>query len=394
MEKKTIPASPLRIRSYYPNFYSDKLISYVSLRLARFMNDGAVEADVMGICSDKSLVPFKRGKRIYRDAVPPGLAWKIAKRLFPMAAIQSFADRRYLAGLRGGDIAYVWPNASVRLYRKLKARGLTIVSERINTLLSNSKRVLDAEFASLGIPPSHGLTDRAVAEELECMNLSDYIFSPSPGVTGSLLAAGIPDGKIIRTSYGLESHEIYGRRAPKGPGQKVTALFVGSINVRKGVPLLLEAWKKADADARLVVVGSVAPEIKDLFGRAMAACPSIEHVNFVEDLSPLFKQADFFILPSVEEGSPLVTYLALGASLPMIVSEMGGGGVVGDSKEALVIDPHQEGRFVEAIRAMCRDASLRGRMSEASAARALEYTWERVAARRRDALLSKLEKRP
>ena len=80
-------------------------------------------------------------------------------------------------------------------------------------------------------------------------------------------------------------------------------------------------------------------------------------------MKPVFRQADLFVLPSIEEGSPLVTYLALGASLPMIVSPMGAGGVVQEGGgEALFIDPYNQQQFVDALRQLAYDPTLREKM--------------------------------
>ena len=44
----------------------------------------------------------------------------------------------------------------------------------------------------------------------------------------------------------------------------------------------------------------------------------------------------------MKEGSPLVTYMAFGAGLPLLVSPIGGGGVATNGEDAVVIDPHDE----------------------------------------------------
>lgn len=394
----------VRIRAYYPNYFGDDLIAYVSLRIVKYFNDRHVRADVMGICSDRSVIDFKRlrplhaprkgdspvWRRIYRDAFPPGLIWAVARRILNPARISAIAEFIFFKTLKKGDIVYLWPGASVDLYRKIHASGYVIVSERINTLLSTSKRILDEEYKKLGIHPGHGLTLHALKEESSCMSIADYIFSPSPAVAASIIAAGIPGRKILKTSYGLEDHEILTARTASEKNRPLTAIFVGTVCVRKGIHLLLEAWVKADIEARLVIVGRISPEAESMLDAALKVRSDIEHMDFVEDLEPVYRSADFMILPSLEEGSPLVTYLALGARLPLIVSAMGGGGVIEHMREGFVIDPHDTDAFADAIATMVNDEGLRSRMSEAAGARASRYTWDRVSRRRRDLLLSRV----
>jgi len=389
-------AEVLTLRAFYPNFFTDRQIAYVCLRLIEHLEeDGKVAATVMGLSSDETVGRYRHrsrstGRAIYSDAIPRGIPWSVARRLLGSEAILRLAEASYLRQLRTGEVAYLWPGASLALHRRIKARGQVIVTERINTLRSNSKTILDREYAELGIPADHGITDNSAHIELACMQSTDYIFSPSPAVAASLTRAGIPPERIINTSYGLRSSEILQRTAEAPPERPMTVLFVGRICVRKGIHLLLKAWERAAIDGKLRIVGDVAPEIADLFSKYLRTHDSVEHFGYVADLRPCFEEADVFILPSLEEGSPLVTYLALGASLPLIVSPMGAGGVVTDLEQGFVVDPKDEERLAAAIQRLAGDAALRNAMGRAAGRTAREYTWDKVGARRRRQLLEKL----
>jgi glycosyltransferase involved in cell wall biosynthesis len=401
---KRITKTPLRVRAFYPNFFSDVLIAMAALRTVMFIIDDGVEADLMGISSDSSMRRYKRpllpedapiGEQrlvppIYRDAFEPGIVWAVVRRFFSAERIKALAERRFLSGLRKGDIAYLWPGCSLDLYRKAKARGCTVVSEMINTRLGSSMELLDAEFRALGLTPFREFTREQAEEELESMAQCDFIFSPSPAVTRSILSAGISEAKVLPTSYGLKRAEILDKPTAAIPGRRLTALFAGRICVRKGVHLLLGAWRKAGVDARLVVVGRIAPEMDPFFNSTLRDMPNVEYREFVKDLKPLYRDADFFILPSLEEGSPLVTYLALGAGLPSIVSPMGSGDAVEDGKEGIVVDPHDEEAFAAAIRRMVEDGEMRARMASAARQKATEYTWDVVGRRRLGALRARV----
>ena len=89
-----------------------------------------------------------QGLASYRDAIAPGLPWALARRAFSTEAITRFAERRFLSGLEEGDIAYLWPGSSLRLYRAVKARGNLLVTERVNTLVENSIAILDISDSS------------------------------------------------------------------------------------------------------------------------------------------------------------------------------------------------------------------------------------------------------
>jgi glycosyltransferase involved in cell wall biosynthesis len=391
-----------RIKAFYPNFFSDELISYVSLRITKYFNDNNTLADVMGTSSNHTVDPFKHfnvaqhnenqkpdARRIYRDAIPLWL-WKPFNKILSAGLIHRLAEYRFLNSLRKTDIAYLWPGSSLWLYRRVKAKGCRIVTEMINTMQSTSKMILDREYNALNIPFNHTISQQDAEKDIEAAKLSDFIFSPSPGVSDSIISAGIEESKILASSYGLKKQEILNHQRNGDGGAKLTLLFVGQICVRKGIHLLLDAWTNAHVDGKLRIVGRISPEISDLFDKYLKGCTTIEHVPYVNDLKPIYKGADIFILPSLEEGSPLVTYLALGAAMPIIASPMGAGGVITDGKEGAIVDPHDREQLIGAIQALFNSPRLRKEMSLAAGEKAEQYTWDKVAARRKKLLLEKI----
>jgi glycosyltransferase involved in cell wall biosynthesis len=393
----------ISVKSLYLNSFSDRLIAYVALRLIKNFNDENVTASIMGITSSRHVdvhkkiqIQQKNGDRqeteervIYRDAVPRFLS-PVLYRLLTDASIKKIVEWRFFLSVNSEDIVYLYPGCSVSLYHKLKKKGCCIVVERINTLRANSKKILDIEYRALGLQPSHGISESSALEEIRALHLADYIFSPSPAVTESIENAGIASEKTLSTSYGLEPEDILDVSHKKFESGPVTIIFVGSICVRKGVHLLLEAWNSAKIDGKLTLVGKIDPDFEQILARYQRT--NIEHHPFVDDLKPIYQAADIFVLPSLEEGSPLVTYLALGASLPMIVSPMGGGGIIQHGDTGIVIDPHDKKEFSEALKLLAGDAVLREKMSLASGRIAHNFTWKKVAARRKYLLLSKTTK--
>lgn len=393
-----------KIKALYSNYFADILISYVCLQIVIHLNNKNIVAEVMGLASDHTVNKYKKkqiqttnggeanptGRCIYSDAIPHRLLWKIADRFFSRKQLKNIAEWRFLRNLEKNDIAYFWPGSSPELYKKAKSLGCTTITEQINTLQSTGKKILDKEFAALEMPAAHGITEADVAHDLKIVQLSDYIFSPSPAVTKSLTDVGYPLEKILPTSYGLRKTEILKITRSHSNTKPITAIFVGYICVRKGIHLLLKAWVNSNINGKLKIIGRIAPEVKDLLNDYLKN-PTIEHIDYVDDLKPIYENADFFILPSLEEGSPLVTYLALGASLPVIASPMGAGGVITDYQEGFIIAPHNEKALIDAIKKLSVNPSLRKEMSIASGKKALQFTWDKVATQRRNLILEKLQ---
>jgi hypothetical protein len=174
-----------RIKAFYPNFFSDELISYVSLRITKYFNDNNTMADVMGTTSNHTVDSFKHLnvaphnenqkpdiRRVYRDAIPLWV-WKSFNKVLNANLIHRLAEYRFLNSLRKNDIAYLWPGSSLWLYHRVKAKGCRIVTEMINTMQSTSKMILEREYNALNIPFNHTISQQDAEKDIEAAKLSD-----------------------------------------------------------------------------------------------------------------------------------------------------------------------------------------------------------------------------
>ena len=342
-----------------------------------------VEISLVGITSDRV---FSDG--FYRDAIPKWSKSLVYKAL-PDKVILKMAESIYFNSLsKDVDFAYLWPGISLSTYQSIKKRGLKIIFEGVNSPAGNIKKILDAEYTRLKLPAAHGITQQYIDDELERIALADYVYSCNPMMRSYFENIGVPKDNILDTSFGLSASAILDTTSLKPQNQLglPTFIFVGSIGVRKGAHLLLDYWVKSKLNAKLKLVGSIEEALKPLVNQYLADS-RIEHIPFTSDLANIYKSADVFILPSLEEGSPLVTYLALGAGLPVIASPMGGGNIIADGLDGFLIEPHDENKWVECMRLLTEDAGLRQKLSHQSKHKALSYTWDVVGADRLNSLV-------
>lgn len=302
---------------------------------------------------------------------------------------QRRTEHRYLAALRHDDIAYLWPAASLAAYEAARERGLPVVGEGINTRMAHAREVLDAVYAAEGLSPGHGITDARIREENEKLALTTAFFAPSVGVEQSLVGSPIPPENILPTSYGVVLKDAAPpRRAVPEAGPII--LFVGYGSLRKGLHQLLKAWAVAGLRGKLVLAGRIEPALQDLCADHLNR-PDVELLGFVQNVAPLYESADMFVLPSFEEGDPLVTYEAAAQGLPVIASPAGAGRI-GDNTDCIIgIDPAEPESIVEALRQLADDYDyLRERGARCRAA-VEDYSWTKVGQRRADALADHLE---
>ena len=123
------------------------------------------------------------------------------------------------------------------------------------------------------------------------------------------------------------------------PSEGITAVFVGGICVRKGAHLLLDYWAQSGVKGRLVMAGQLEPAIKEKCANLLSRDDVIVR-DYIPNVGALYRSADVFAFPSLEEGGPQVTYEACGCGLPVITTPMGAGRIVRHDREGFVIDPY------------------------------------------------------
>ncbi len=157
-------------------------------------------------------------------------------------------------------------------------------------------------------------------------------------------------------------------------------LFVGSLDPRKNLDRLLQAWMRLTEfrDLQLVIAGS-----RTNIFRPVAVSETRRRTKFLgyvpdEDLPGLYSGATFFIMPSLFEGFGLTVLEAMACGTPVITSYAGAlPEVVGNA--AIQIDPTSAEAMAEAMRTLLLDADLRSELKRKGLERARQFSWERSA---------------
>lgn len=375
----------MKLKAIYPVSFHDFGVSHACFSITSSMASENMSTSVIG-----SSIQYNIKSKHLKTLIPMCLN-RIIYKVVPSSTLIYLTELFFYYTIKKGDIAYLWPGTSTKLFKKMKDKQCIIVAENINGHTATSVVLLDLEYHHLNLLPTHSISTSLIQDEKIKSSYCDYIFSPSPSVTKSLLDNGIDRHKILQSSYGLsKSDQLDISSREYSDSKPITAIFVGRIGVRKGIHLLLEYWDKADVNGILKVIGNIEEPVKEIVAHYQNH-PKIEFINFVSDLKTIYKEADMFLLPSIEEGSPLVTYLALGAGLPCIVSPMGSGGIINDKKEGFVINPHDEEKWVSAIQKLANDHTLRKSQSLAAYKLSNYYLWEKVGQRRTIMLMNKIK---
>ena len=161
-------------------------------------------------------------------------------------------------------------------------------------------------------------------------------------------------------------------------------LYVGTLEPRKNLPRLIDAWSNlTDVDKPDLVLagreGWKVAAIMDAVERS-AQGNRIHFPGFVaqEDLPALMSAAHAFVWPSLFEGFGLPPLEAMACGTPVLTSNTSSlPEVVGDA--ALTVPPDRTEVITEELSTLADSEETRTRLREAGLQRAAEFTWERTA---------------
>jgi glycosyltransferase involved in cell wall biosynthesis len=197
---------------------------------------------------------------------------------------------------------------------------------------------------------------------------------------------GIPEEKVRVTL--LAADERFTADQAASPGDALAKLprpyilNVGTLEPRKNLDGLIRAFSRAKQRGMphtLVITGArgwgesrLAPLIREL-----GVADSVVFTGFIEDdaLPHLYREADFFVYPSLYEGFGLPVLEAMACGTPVITSECSSlPEVAGDA--ALLVDPQSEAELSAAMLQLAGDSVSRGSMREKGLERARGFSWE------------------
>jgi len=188
----------------------------------------------------------------------------------------------------------------------------------------------------------------------------------------------------------FSSDQLDGRRvcAELRPGRRYV-LYVGTIEPRKNVDLLLDAYgdlaPSISGEFDLVIAGSHGWASQATMGRLKSSPPNVRYLGYVpeNDLPSLFAGATAFVYPSLYEGFGFPVAQAMAAGVPVIASDVSSlPEVTGGA--AVLIDPRSRFELRNAIECLLTSPSLMAELSESGRIRARRFSWPAAAARSLD----------
>jgi glycosyltransferase involved in cell wall biosynthesis len=167
--------------------------------------------------------------------------------------------------------------------------------------------------------------------------------------------------------------------------QKRYLLFVGALEPRKNIPLLIKAYSKLVKEfpnIPLVIVGKKGWMYQSIFElvESLDISSEVKFLGYVDedDLVTLYSGAKVFIYPSTYEGFGFPVLEAMQCGTPVITSNTSSlPELTGDS--ALLINPNNVDDLLTAMRSILINDSLAKELSVKGLSRATLFTWKNTA---------------
>lgn len=277
----------------------------------------------------------------------------VAKRIEACDALVSLSG----TGLKSGEV--------------VQRRGGRYVCDRGSSHIRYQNAIISEEYARWGFK-IQACDPRVIDREEAEYAQADAIFVPSEFARRSFIEMGVAAEKVRVIPYGVRLERF--RQTQEKSKESFDVLFAGTVSLRKGIPYLLEAFRKLHhPQKRLRLAGPVEPETAILLGR--------ENLNGIEVLGrmPQTKLAEYMsmshvlVLPSVEDGFGLVMAQAMACGAVVISSEnTGGPDLYKSGVEGFVVPIRQAQILADRLQELAENPDLLLKMSQAGLRRVKE----------------------
>ena len=222
---------------------------------------------------------------------------------------------------------------------------------------------------------------------------ADVVVCPSQATFDDCVRRGFDARRLMVVPWGVETRTIdeprvAGARARFGLAGRYV-LWAGTIEPRKNLPVLLDAFEKvaeADRDVTLVLAGPTGWN-ESIDDRVARLGDRVRSVGFVDRdaLDALMAGAELFCFPSRREGFGLPVLEAMAVGTAVITSTgTSTAEVVGDC--GVTVDPDDVDALASAMTTLLTDDAERTRLADAGRDRAAtRFTWSTTAAAMVDA---------
>lgn len=238
------------------------------------------------------------------------------------------------------------------------------------------KQESGASFQTIKKTQAYLWNDRIMNDLCREFSYADKFIVASKITKDSLLYCGVSQDKIAIIPYGVNAEKFSsGERKLKKGVTKI--LYVGHVDYRKGVHHLINVVNRM-TNVELNLYG-VYHENSPIY-RANKTKENIHFHGFVtpDQLPSIYRNSDFFVFPSTNDGFGLVVMEAMACGLPVICSSNAGASdLIENGVNGFVYTASDEKMLEKLIKRMQDDPEEAAQMGKCASKKVKKYTWGR-----------------
>ncbi|HEV8038395.1 MAG TPA: glycosyltransferase family 1 protein [Bryobacteraceae bacterium] len=277
----------------------------------------------------------------------------------------------YLANLQGSLPLLNWMTPKIDVFHASNMvrnpPGKAMLTATIHDLTS---RLMPELHTAANIQADQGFAEKVLKRAAGVIAVSENTRQDA------VRLLGLDPGKVHAIHSGVP--EVYFGAQPR-PSERPYIFYLGTIEPRKNIDTLLDAWQNTCLrdDFDLVIAGASGWGSAKTLARLASRPPGVRYLGYVpeDELPGLTAGATAFVYPSLYEGFGFPVAQAMAAGVPVITSntsclpEIAGDG-------ALLVDPLSPAEIQAAIEKLLTSPTLQQQLRIRALARAQEYRWE------------------
>jgi glycosyltransferase involved in cell wall biosynthesis len=276
-------------------------------------------------------------------------------------------DRAASRELERCDLCIGWTQVSLQTLRHAVRLGVPTLLEHPMVHVASWQRLMTEEIARSGDHRGGYFAqfpDALVARMNAEYQVAQHISVLSSFARSSFLAEGVDPGLVLTVPLGVDTQAFSPGPPPGGPFR---VLYVGRLEILKGVQYLLDAFARLPKEAELSLVGAVMPEMKPLLARQPNPRWRTRPPVARAELPRIYREADVVVFPTVNDAFGLVILEAMACGVPVIATEHSGArDIITDGVDGFIVPARDPAAIAERLEVLLADRGRARRMGEAA----------------------------
>jgi glycosyltransferase involved in cell wall biosynthesis len=252
------------------------------------------------------------------------------------------------------DVVHAFSGVAEEVFSATGASARRVLT-RASSHIRTQAELLRQETERTGVAlaqPSPWIIER---EEREYA-AADYVMVVARFCYDTFLERGVPAEKLLLLPLGVNarafqaSPEVIERRCQRiWSGAPLTVLTTGQVSFRKGLYDFAKISAALDGRMRFRLIGSVREEAKDIVSKLPASVEMMPHQP-QSSLPRAYAEADLFLLPTIEDGYPVVLMQAYANSVPLLTTtNCSGPDIIHEGQTGWVLPVRSPEKFIERL---------------------------------------------